>query len=103
MSKNELEIKEFEYYIVFQDSNSNYVIAYGYKQLPAVIDIKYAFDQVSKEPDLVSVIPEWQKQVDYVSVDIMNHKSFIKYMIKQEEKAAKAEKKAEKKAKKKEK
>jgi len=89
----ELEIKEFEYYLVFMDSNKNYVISYGYEQLPAVIDLKYAFEQLAKEEDLASVIPDWKNQIDYVSVDIMNYNKFIKYMIKQEKLAKKAEKK----------
>jgi len=98
MSKEStLEIKEFEFYLVFMDSSQNYVISYGYEQRPAVIDLKYAFDQVSKEPDLVAVIPDWQKQVDYVSVETMNHKRFIKYMVEQEKLAQKAEKKSKKK------
>jgi len=92
-----LEIKEFDWYVVFMDSAGTYVISYGYEQRPAVIDLKYAFEQVTKEPDLVQTIPEWKKQVDYVSVDIMNHKSFIKYMVKQEEIAKKLEKKSKKK------
>ncbi len=96
MSKSEMEIKEFNYYLVFMDSNSNYVISYGYEQRPAVIDLKYAFDQVSKEPDLAAVIPDWQKQIDYVSVDIMGHEKFVKYMVKQEKQAKKVDKKKKK-------
>ena len=97
MSKSELEIKEFDWYLVFMDSHDNYVISYGYEQRPAVIDLKYAFGQVTKEEDLVAVIPDWKKQVDYVSVAIMDHEKFVKYMVKQEKLANKAEKKSKKK------
>lgn len=97
----ELEIKDFEYYLVFLDSKDNYVISYGYEERPAVIDIKYAFDQLPKEEDLKAAIPNLEKVFDYISVDIMNHDKFLKYMEKQEKKAAKAEKKMKKKGKKK--
>jgi len=93
----EMDIKEFDYYLVFMDSNANYVISYGYETRPAVIDIKYAFEQVANEPDLVAAIPDWKTQLDYVSIETMNHKKFVKYMVEQEKKAKKVEKKAKKK------
>lgn len=95
--KTELEINEHDYYIVFTDSEDNYIIGYGYEQKPAIIDFKYAFEQLSNEQDLVETIPDFKKIVDYISVSIMNHKKFVKYMIKQEENAQKAEKKQKKK------
>ena len=97
MSKSEMEIKEFNWYLVMMDSNSNYVISYGYNERPAIIDLKYAFEQLVKEPDLIAIIPDWEKQVDYVSVDIMGHEKFVKYMVKQEKLAKKADKKSKKK------
>lgn len=97
--KSELEIKDFEYYVVLMDSNDNYVISYGYEQRPAIIDLKYMFEQIiaDKTSGLHSAIPDFEKVIDYVSVDIMNHKKFVKYMEKQEENADKAEKKTKKK------
>jgi len=95
--KAEMEIREFEYYLVVMDSRQNYIISYGYEDFPLIIDIKYAFEQMAKEPDIVSVIPDWKKNMDYASIDIMNHKKFLKYMEKQEKKAQKEEKKSKKK------
>jgi len=93
----ELEIKDFEYYLVVMDSRQDYIISYGYEEFPLILDIKYAFEQIPKEPDLIAAIPDWQKVFDYASIEIMTHKKFIKYMLKQEEKAAKQDKKKKKK------
>ena len=98
MSKNKLEIQDFEYYVVLMDSNDNYVISYGYEQRPAIIDLKFMFEQIisDKTSGLHEAIPDFEKVIDYVSVDIMNHKKFMKYMDKQDAKDAKAEKKNKK-------
>ena len=98
MSKIELEIKDFEYYVVLMDSNENYVISYGYEQRPAIIDLKFMFEQLitDKTSGLHEAIPDFEKVIDYVSIDIMNHKKFLKYMEKQEKKADKADKKKKK-------
>lgn len=96
MSKSELEIKDFEYYVVLMDSNENYVISYGYEQRPAIIDLKFMFEQLitDKTSGLHEAIPDFKKVIDYVSIDIMNHKKFVKYMEKQETIANKKEAKA---------
>lgn len=89
--QKKMEIKDFEYYVVLMDSNDNYVISYGYEQRPAIIDMKYMFEQImsDKTSGLHEAIPDFEKVIDYVSVDIMKHKRFIKYMDKQEEKTKK--------------
>ncbi len=86
-----VEIKEFEYYIVFKDSNNNYIMGYGYPDAPTILDMKYAFDTLSKDQELVAAIPDFHRVFDYISVDVMKHKKFIKYMSEQEEKLRKAE------------
>ncbi len=91
MLKTDLIIKEFDYYIVFQDSNANYIIAYGYKSKPTVMDLKFAFEQIITEQDLNEVIPNFKQIVDYISIDIMQYDKFVKYMEKQESKAIKTE------------
>ena len=88
---NAVEIKEFEYYIVFKDSNNNYIMGYGYPDTPSILDMKYAFDTLSKDQELVAAIPDFHHVFDYISVDVMKHKKFIKYMTEQEEKLRKAE------------
>jgi hypothetical protein len=97
--ETELEIIEYNYYLVFQDQKGNYMIAYGYEEKPIVMEFKGALEQFSKEESLKSVIPDFEKIIDLVCFDVMDHKTFVKYMEKQEKKAAKAEKKAEKKGK----
>ena len=92
-----LQIKEFEYYLVFTDTNGNYMIAYGYNQKPAIMEMKYAIEALAKEEDLISVIPNFHQIIDYICFDVMKHKKFIKYMIAQEEKMQKAENKLKKK------
>lgn len=95
MSKKESEVKEYEFYVVLMDSNDNYVISYGYDQRPTIIDLKFMFEQLitDKTSGLHTAIPDFEKVIDYVSLDIMSHSKFIKYMGKQEKKAEKAEKK----------
>ncbi len=99
MTEPKLEIKEFEHYIVFKDSNDNYVMGYGYPDAPTILDMKYAFDTLSKDQELAAAIPDFHRVFDYISVDVMTHKKFIKYMGKQEEKLRKAEAKKDKKSK----
>lgn len=93
------EYKEFNYYIVFMDQKDSYMIAYGYEEKPIVMEFKGALEQFSKEPDLKAAIPDFEKIIDLVCFDVMDHKTFINYMEKQEKKAAKAEKKSKKKEK----
>lgn len=102
MSKenNNISIIEHNYYIVFMDQKGSYMMAYGYEEKPIVMEFKGALEQFSKEPDLKAVIPDFEKIVDLVCFDVMNHKTFVKYMEKQEKKAAKVEKEVEKEAKK---
>lgn len=97
---NTLSIKEFEYYLVFTDTNSNYIMAYGYTQKPAIMEMKYAIEALSQEQDLIAAIPNFHQVIDYVCFQVMKHKKFLKYMEEQEAKMAKAEAKAEKKKKK---
>lgn len=94
-----MDIKDFEWYIVFMDSKENYVMAYGYSDRPAIIDMKYAFDALAKEDDLAVAIPDFHNIMDYVCVDVMSHKKFMKYMVDQEAKMKKLETKKEKKKK----
>ena len=97
MSK-ELELIEYNWYLVFQDQKGSYMIAYGYEEKPVIMEFKGALEQFSKEPDLIAAIPDFEKIIDLVCFDVMDHKKFIKYMEKQEKKAEKADKKAKKKA-----
>lgn len=85
------DIKEFEWYIVFKDSKNNYVMAYGYKDIPVILDLKYAFETLAKEEDLIHAIPDFHKIMDYICVDIMSHDKFIKYVETQENKMQKNE------------
>lgn len=91
MTDTQLKVKEFSHYIVFKDSNNNYVMGYGYEDSPTILDMKYAFDTLSKDPELVVAIPEFSRVFDYISVDVMTHKKFIKYMEEQEQKLRKME------------
>jgi len=97
MKEKNIIPNDVKFYIVFMDTALNYIMGYGYPEQPAIIDIKYALEQFSNEPDLNLTIPDFKKVIDYVSIDIMNHKKFVKYMEKQEQNAQKAEKKAKKK------
>ncbi len=92
-----LQIKEFEYYLVFTDTNGNYIMAYGYNQKPAIMEMKYAIEALAKEEDLIVAIPNFHQIIDYICFDVMKHKKFIKYMTAQEEKMQKAENKLKKK------
>jgi hypothetical protein len=83
------EIREFEYYLIFMDDHGNYVNAYGYQQPPAIIDMKYAIETLSKEEDLIAAIPNFHNIIDYICFEVMTHKKFIKYMVKQEKKMSK--------------
>lgn len=90
MSETEnLEIKDFEYYLVFTDDNDNYIMAYGYERKPAILEMKYAIETLTNDPDLSAAIPDFKKVIDYICFDVMTHKKFIKYMVKQEEKMKK--------------
>lgn len=96
---NAAEVKEFSHYIVFKDTNNNYVMAYGYEDAPVILDMKYAFDSLSKDAELAIAIPDFHKVFDYITVDVMTHKKFMKYVTEQEEKMQKMEKKSSKKTK----
>lgn len=96
----ETEMIEHNWYIVFQDQKGNYMIAYGYEEKPIIMEFKGALEQFSKEPDLKAAIPDFEKIIDLVCFDVMDHKTFVKYMEKQEKKMQKAEKKTQKKDKK---
>lgn len=98
-----IEVKEFSHYIVFKDSNNNYVMAYGYEGAPAILDMKYAFESLGNDPELQVAIPDFHKVFDYITVDVMTHKKFMKYVAEQEEKMQKLESKTETKKSKKDK
>lgn len=98
-----IEIKEFSHYIVFKDSKNNYIMAYGYADAPAILDMKYAFESLGNDPELQIAIPDFQKVFDYITVDVMTHKKFMKYVAEQEEKMQQLESKTETKKSKKDK
>lgn len=80
-----LEIKEFAYYLVFTDDKGQYIMAYGYNQKPAIIDMKVAIETLSTEKDLIAAIPNFHEVLDYICFSVMKHKKFIKYIDEQEE------------------
>lgn len=81
-----LEIKEFPYYLVFMDDKGQYIMAYGYNQKPAIIDMKVAIETLSTEKDLIAAIPNFHEVIDFICFSVMKHKKFIKYIDEQEEK-----------------
>ena len=95
MGKKELEMVEYNWYIVFMDQKGNYMIAYGYEEQPIIMEFKGALEQFAKEPDLIAAIQDFEKIVDLVCFEVMNHKRFVKYMEKQEKRAQKIEKEVE--------
>ena len=85
--------KEFEYYLVFMDDRSNYVMAYGYSHKPAIIEFKYAIEALSNDEELIIAIPNFKNIIDYICFEVMSHKKFIKFMVEQEKKMRKYDKK----------
>lgn len=93
----QIEAKDYNYYVVFMDNKDNFIEAYGYEEKPNVLDLKYAFGDMLEADSMFSKsVPDAQKVFDYVTVDIMKHKKFVKYMEDQEARAKKLEAKKEK-------
>lgn len=86
-------LKEFNYYIVFMDHNSTYMMAYGYNEKPIIMEFMGAVEQFSKEQELKDAIADFEKIIDLVCFEVMDYDTFIKYIEEQEKKAAKIDKK----------
>lgn len=81
-----LEIRKFDYYIVFTDDHKNYICAYGYKKRPCILDFKYAVETLNQDKNLEETIPDFHDIFDFICFDVMSYKKFMKYMDKQEKK-----------------
>lgn len=86
-----LEIKKFDYYIVFTDDHKNYIAAYGYERRPSILEFKYAIETLSNDKHLSESIPGFHDIFDFICVDVMTYKKFMKYMDKQEKKSKEKE------------
>jgi hypothetical protein len=74
-----VEIQKFDYYIVFMDSNSNYLVAYGYSKRPIVMDFLTAMKELSEDKELLLTIPNLKEIIDYVSFDVMEYDEFVEF------------------------
>ncbi len=80
-----LEVKKFNYYIVFMDTNGIYLTAYGYDEKPVIMNFFVAVKQLSEEKDLAAAIPNFHEVIDYVGFEIMEYDDFIKYLDKDQQ------------------
>jgi hypothetical protein len=74
-----VEIQKFDYYIVFMDSNSNYLVAYGYSKRPIIMDFLTAMKELSEDKELLLTIPNLKEVIDYVSFDVMEYAEFVEF------------------------
>lgn len=81
-----LEIKKFDYYLVFVDDRKNYIVAYGYNCRPSILEFKYAVETLSNDKHLEKSIPDFHQIIDFICFEVMSYKKFLKYMEKQEKK-----------------
>jgi len=75
-----IEIKNFDYYIVFMDSNQKYIMAYGYDHIPSILEMKCAIETLSLDKDIALNIPNLEEVLDYICFYVMVYDEFITYM-----------------------